>query len=353
VTLLETLVGRFSPEFGFAAQASRFSRPAVDGLLRVRRGRDTCDVSDTVDSKVRWPGRLLLNLPGLVALGLALLYAIGALAKVSDVAGAGYSAPIVLQQTPIQQLLALGVSNVASPESVTGITVSLLWIAGMAWWWERSLTKDRDKTNITRWKLHARIAWAYSVMHSEGRSDMFVQPSLWGRAKKAGTWFMYYGGGVVGVLLVLLILLRLSPPGFVSAVVLFPATLWIGLRLRWRLRLRVGIALAVFVVGDLAGHGLFYPSPLPQVTLVTTQGTIKAELLVNTDSAVTVGLPNCQIETVPSSQIRSITLVAAENEPIRTLGAIIFGEHYAVEREYHSGRCSTEAGVITKPRRGR
>ena len=296
-------------------------------------------MSAPADSTARWPARLLLNLPGLVALGLALLYAIGALAKVSDVAGAGYSAPIVLQQTPIQQLLALGVSNVASPESVSGITVSLLWIVGMAWWWERSLTKDRDKTNIIRWKLHARIAWTYSVMRSEGRSDMFVQPNPWGRAKKAGTWLMYYGGGVVGVLFALLILLRLSPPGFVSAVVLFPATLWFGLRLRWRLRLRVGIALAVFVVGDIAGHGLFYPSPLPQVTLVTTQGTIKAELLVNTDSAVTVGLPNCQVETVPSSQIRSLTLIAPRIEPIRTLGAVIFGEHYAVEREYHSGRC--------------
>ena len=79
------------------------------------------------------PTRALVHVPAVVALGLAALYAIGAIAKVAQIYGAGFSPSVVVQDTPIQQLLALGVNAVVEPVSIAGLVALTAIIAICAW----------------------------------------------------------------------------------------------------------------------------------------------------------------------------------------------------------------------------
>jgi hypothetical protein len=79
-------------------------------------------------------GAILRHAPGLAAVGVAVLYVAGALTKVSEVSGAGFSASTVLSDIPIQQLLALGISSLASPVAIeaAAVATAIAVVAGLA-----------------------------------------------------------------------------------------------------------------------------------------------------------------------------------------------------------------------------
>jgi hypothetical protein len=51
---------------------------------------------------------------------------------------------------------------------------------------------------------------------------------------------------------------------------------------------------------------------------------VVGRLLVNTDTATTVGLPDCRMRSVPSIQIRTVTVGRMPVRTVRTVGELIF-----------------------------
>jgi len=279
-----------------------------------------------------------MNLPGLVALGLAMLYAIGALAKTADIGGAGFGTPTVLQFTPIQQLLALGVSNVASGESVAGITVIVLFVGVSAWAWEHmeiKRTKAIADYQISDQQIRARHRWAASVATERGER-LALPRRNWNDRLRAVAWFL--SGPVILILFAGMILTFRPLPIFVGLVVV-PLAFASSQRIPIRPVFRIVAVFSVTLVVDMTAHAFIYPAPLPDAIVRTSAGVVTGDLLVSTDAATTIGLSNCHIVTIPALQIRSITLSAASNPPApRTLGDIILGlDRHAAHR--HAGAC--------------
>lgn len=81
--------------------------------------------------------------PGAAALAVAYFYSVGAITKIAELRGAGFSPADALPQTPIPQLLALGVSTI-SLKLVVIILLLSLNVAG-AIWLEQRLDRLRQR----------------------------------------------------------------------------------------------------------------------------------------------------------------------------------------------------------------
>jgi hypothetical protein len=284
------------------------------------------------------PARLLIYLPGLVALGLAVLYAIGALAKTAEIGGSGFSTPTILQLTPIQQLLALGVSNVASAESVVGISLVALTVGMGSWFVERAetkLTKVHADYQIPDQKIQARYRWAASVARERGERLALPSPR-WHHRLRDTAWKV---SGPVMLLMFAGLILIFRPLPVAMGFVMCPVFLWsrrIPIRPGFRAAAVLFMSFVVFVIA----HGFIYPGPLPQATARTSTGPVTGDLLVSTEVATTIGLPNCHIVTIPASQIHSVTISVAPSPPHpRTIGDILFGLDQRKEHRHRDGAC--------------
>jgi hypothetical protein len=267
-------------------------------------------------------GLVLAYLPGLVALGAAILYTVGAIDKVSNVEGAGFNPQTVLQLTPIQQLLALGVSNVATPEALQGIATYVIGIGMASWWWEQRSAK-RPQPAPGEASAFLRRARATERWRASVRRTGIDTPPLYPLPSRLAQWRKRAGITLGSLVLLYIVLIQKVETTVGLAVVVAALALGteFGLRLRWR----VALSLTAGLVASAIVHSASYPAPLAQVRVTTASGTVSGQLLVSTDSATTVGLSNCQIETIPAGQIRSLVIVPQYHGPLRTVADIIFG----------------------------
>jgi len=72
-------------------------------------------------------------------------------------------------------------------------------------------------------------------------------------------------------------------------------------------------------------------------TVITAEG---GRLLVSTEGATTIGLPNCHALTIPAQQIRSISVGTVHARIAHRLGEIIFGNQSSTKSKR---RHSTDA----------
>jgi hypothetical protein len=279
---------------------------------------------------------MLAHLPGLVALGVAVVYVVGALNKVSEVNAAGFSPSVVLPLTPIQQLLTLGVSSVATASAITFATVVSLSIVGAALFMERQERRRRMRPAITTEAM------------TEGATPHQPPASLVGRARLAFGHFstpaVYY---VVIPLFALASLAALFlaavPTTILPLVTVGPGVLLVSQRAGYRLRESVGLSYATVVIVSLIASSLAYPSFLPTATVVTADGKIvTGRLLVNGEGAVTIGLPDCHVETIPTLQTRSLVIGPVASRTRHRVYELIFGYGHSAKGSPHSGntRCA-------------
>ena len=282
------------------------------------------------------PTRILVHLPGLVALAVGITYIVGALTKVSEVEAAGFSASVVLSLTPIQQLLALGVSSVATSGTVIGATVLALEIAAMAWYLDR-----HDRTSEPRPTVTAEdIAKA-------ARDNPQPPPSRLVRAREEVAYrakaLVYY---VIAPLVLLLFAVRFVvgilnsvPTVVLPLIVVGPAIYLLARRLGFRMRDRIGMAFTTALVVSAVAGAYAYPSYLPVATIITRDGTYTGRLVANTENATSIGLPDCRVLTIPAAQIRSVTVGPVHHRRVRTLDGIIFGAHRSTKSKPNHEPC--------------
>jgi hypothetical protein len=293
------------------------------------------------------PVRALVHVPAMAAIGLAVLYAVGAIAKVSQIAGAGFSPSVVVQDAPIQQLLSLGVSVAAEPASLAGIVALAAVIAAGAWMIDRADRAERGHTSMTA----SEVAVSYRVFQTreayrravEGPSSAPPRPRPVSRIARRA-W-----SGIRMVLLVVATLVWIfisivfiswaAPTTFFSFVILLPSVWLIDRRLKVNTRTLVVFAFTLTTVVGMTARAVVYPLPLPHAELRTNHGLVEGQLLEATDASTTIGLANCHIETVPTADIRSLVIETQVREPIKRIGEILFGARSVRKSFRLSGPC--------------
>jgi hypothetical protein len=300
----------------------------------------------------RWtdnPLRLVAYVPVVAAGGVAVFYAVGAIAKVGEISGAGFNAATVLQSTPIQQLLALGVSAVAEPISLSGLAAFAVLIALMAWIVDRSAStaSERSITGVELLVLSREFQTRERYRKSvEGDPPPAPAPPAirwaarwtWRWAKRA----LLATGLLMVVLVAIVFELGGAPTTILSWLIVFPPAWFVAKRLGMRTRTAVVTAFIVSAVVSMTSRALVYPLPLPRVMVRTDAGTVEGQLLITTESATTVGLANCKIETIPATHIKSVLIEPEERVPIRSTGALLFGLHAKLDVKKYPGPCGGE-----------
>jgi hypothetical protein len=300
----------------------------------------------------RWtdnPLRLVAYVPVMAAGGVAVFYAVGAIAKVGEISGAGFNAATVLQSTPIQQLLALGVSAVVEPISLSGLAALAVLIALIAWMADRSAstTSERSITQVELLVLSRQVQTRERYRRSvEGVPPPVPTPSTirrvarwtWRWAKRA----LLATGLLVLVLVAIVFELGGAPTTIASWLIVAPPAWFVAKRLGMRTRAAVATAFIVSAVVSMTTRALVYPLPLPRVMVRTDAGTVEGQLLITTENATTVGLANCKIETIPAAHIKSVLIEPEERVPIRSTGALLFGLHAKLDVRKYPGSCGGE-----------
>ncbi len=266
----------------------------------VRRTDTICCVSGNQSDRPQLT-KALPHVAGIIAVAVAVLYVVGAITKVSAVSGAGFDATVV-SYTPIQQLLALGVTSMAGAPGILSILILIVVTGAVILLW--------GKNPICR-----------------GRAR---RPRPVGEREFPDRLLVLLIAVVVVLLLVVVetalvwqLVMGLEIP-FAAMPVFFVATFAVMRALGYDPRWAAGGGfLCGFVALSVTG-ALLYPAPLPEVRVVTHSAVIEG-LLVSTDGdATTVGLGNCSVETIPSSQIKQFVITPRRRSGDPTLGSALF-----------------------------
>jgi hypothetical protein len=242
------------------------------------------------------------------------LYVAGALTKVSEVSGAGFSASTVLSDVPIQQLLALGISSLASPVAIEAAAAAMA-IAAL-------------------WGLAVEYFMRESEPVPGAAAEPETAPGAASGAQHANSWIArppWLLKVVVGVPLGLFLLwlfivaaLNLRLDTALNVACFF--TVVVRARrhgYRWRMAIP-----AAYVSGVIVGITVFtlaWPSPLPEAVVTTKTGATTGQLLATTDAAVVIGLGNCRIVTIPTAGVVQLVVIPRLHRLVGNLGTALFG----------------------------
>ena len=253
------------------------------------------------------PSKLLGQVTAVIALAVAVLYVVGALTKVSEIAKAGFDPGVVVPPVPIQQLLGLGVSTVANPSLLLWAVIAAL-IVGI----QHSMN---NRTFKAAQEYRAQPRAESAAEGAGGKIDAFL-------------FGPFYRGIPFPSLLTLVIsviaFLSISDPWSI-VVLCIGVTALFRLSRRGRMTSRLQLLIiGAMTVAVVAVRGIAYPLPLPEAVASTRNGAVVGQLLASTDSSTMIGLGSCRIEVIPATEIQSITIVKRPHTPPRSLVNLIF-----------------------------
>jgi hypothetical protein len=237
---------------------------------------------------------------------------------------------------PVQQLLAYGIADLGNASTLGGLALLAMFIAVGAWWLDRE--ESHRRKGVTKKQIAASYAeYELAVARGDIEPEPWQEPPRWRRWPTALAYYVLVP--LMGLLLALRFVLGSRPTTLTTFVIVFPSMYWLGRVLKLRMRDRVALAFTLTFVVGVTAYGLAYPTPLPYATIVTTDGSVVVgRLLVNTDTATTVGLPDCRMRSVPSIQIRTVTVGRMPVRKVRTVGELIF-EPEARKPRHSTGPC--------------
>jgi hypothetical protein len=243
------------------------------------------------------------------------LYVAGALTKVSEVSGAGFSASTVLSDIPIQQLLALGISSLASPVAIEAAAVAMaiaaLWGLALEYFM-------RESSPVPR----------HAAAEPETAPDPASGPQNVNSWIAGLPWLLKV---VIGVPLGLFVLwlfivsvlnLRLDTAANVAC---FFVVVVLARRHGYRWRMAIPVAYVSGVIVGITVFALVWPSPLPEAVVTTRNGATTGQLLATTDAAVVIGLGNCRIVTIPTVSVVRLVVITRTHRLVGNLGTTLFG----------------------------
>jgi hypothetical protein len=269
------------------------------------------DASPVVESEKpndqRHPAQLLPHVGAVVAVVVACTYVVGAITKVGQVTGAGFSADLVLGPTPIQQLLSLGVGTLATPEGVFALIVGTASIGVTAL--------------ILTWPIGGKVKSADELEGSEEYSATATE------VRSGGVrWPLKVVGGVVGASLLWHCVILGS--SFASIPPLLVGPLAAGVRKATGYSPRWSVAVAGVCAAACTGliFAFGYPTPLPEISVITHSGTVVGELLGQTDETLTIGLGNCEIESIPATEVERSVIYPRDARQIPDISSVLRGQ---------------------------
>jgi hypothetical protein len=250
-------------------------------------------MSDKVESN---NSRMLLAVPGLAALGLGGIYALGALAYYGQFREAGLDAIQAMPLVPVNQLLGRGIGVATSQFFQAVVFIVLTAIVGAAIGLRQIRSEiqgsdhsspggegeNSDETNEGWWRRH--LSWALIAL-----LGLIVAVLL-----------VAYSWRQCAVLFV----------GFVAEVVVIGLLVWRRLKedANWNgFDVRVYAAgLLAFVTGAAIAGSFLTPSPLPETIVRTSSGkSVEGHLVMEDDSSYVVELPDSVLISLPAARVRS------------------------------------------------
>ncbi|MGN6190042.1 MAG: hypothetical protein ACTHOE_14200 [Conexibacter sp.] len=198
--------------------------------------------------------RVLVALPAAVAVGLALLYSLGALLSAAELRNEGVELTVGLRLIPLEQLLARGIGSAMVIAAGVGL---IAWLLPLLWRLDRHVAANEQR-----------------------RREREVGAST--ADQRAVVWMLAVLCGVLATLSLLF------APLFVAVVSAF----FLG-RLAWSFRvadrppraLPTAAAMFVFAAAACIGQAFANPRPLPSVTLTRAGGGTVRGKLVGVSSA--------------------------------------------------------------------
>jgi len=234
--------------------------------------------------------RMFAVLPGVAAVGLALLYAVGAVEWVAEVNGERLAPGRVMPLVPLEQVLARGVSTVALAGAV-GLVVAP--IVGWVLRWEEQRPEDGKRPLDLRTRK-GRAGFVLIEVALAGLGFMIFPPVIW--------------------------------IGLVALLVWLAVRAWRGRRLElpYRRLLAVAAAVALFL---LLAQTLFDPEPLPRVRVTLEKAPeLRGRLITSTGETWYVVVDDERVVGVPAARVIRGRFEAKRGEP-----SSIFGDIFGTE----------------------
>ena len=227
---------------------------------------------------------VLSAIPAVAALGIALLYAVGAIIKSGQLRGAGLNVRDTLPLVPLPQLLALGIGT---------LVTSILFFASAAFIVWLYLKKFRD--------------WGFHEVHTP-----------------PPRWWVWVSSRRYPVVIYKLVLLYIAISYFWSYS-FFTAAAWTaGIYLSvyavqtyrgQRYVAKVLVTYYVVLVLADTGQAYFQPAPLPQARVTLWSGATVSGALITTDGGTWYIKTSARhFESLPASDVKDVTVITVKRE---------------------------------------
>jgi ABC-type multidrug transport system fused ATPase/permease subunit len=227
--------------------------------------------------------------PGLVALGLGVLYASGALVKSAQLIGEGANVRDILPLVPLEGILAVGIGTV-----VTSLLVLVTWTGIVAFyiWATRRQTKP------------------ITVPPETYRRLMLRPTSNWYRGLRASIWIL--------VAITIAASLWLAPffTAVISAASLMFAVIAAHHRQRGRRWTLMMLSIYFFVIlAARIGNAFVYPEPLPLAEIRHEDGTKLSGTLLSVGNGLwIVSTGDREYRAIPADNVRQALVESQERE---------------------------------------